>query len=92
MGERIEVGDLVEVIYWPCGCRLRLRFVVTDVFFQEIEKYSFLCGKCLKELNHYGGIFAGDDSIGAHAPVEWLKKLPPLAADESTKTKQEIAA
>jgi len=92
MSERIEAGDLVEVIYWPCGCRLGARFVVTHLSAWALEKQSYLCGKCLHELDYYGGIFAGDDSIRAHAPVEWLKKLPPLAADESAKTKQEIAA
>jgi len=92
MSERIEVGDLVEVIHWPCGCRLGARFVVTHFSVRALEKQSYLCGKCLGELNHYGGSYAGDASVKAYAPVEWLKKLPPLAADESTETKEEIAA
>jgi len=93
MSERIEVGDLVMVVRWPC-CGFGLGSIghVSEIFTaRNLGHQGVRCDNCSRE-----NVAGADDLIAdigdTFAPVAWLRKIPPLADLESIDTKEEIPA
>ncbi len=80
MSERpIQVGDLVQVIKWPC-CGKYVGYIRRVEGFTTLAKAS--CSICLTP----GPLANADLSAQGRAPIEWLKRIPPIEELESTNT------
>lgn len=73
----IAVGDLVQIIAWPC-CGWKLGIVRTVKEFEASN--TARCGKCFRSgpSTMYARFSPDGD-----APVAWLKRIPPLDELES---------
>lgn len=78
----IQVGDMVQVVRWPC-CGMRLGAIRTVEKFRQVS--SLKCCGCWAE---HSGMFAYLDN--GECPAEWLKRLPPLSELESSKTDEPL--
>jgi hypothetical protein len=87
MNEPISVGDLVQVVRWPCCGRGNLGMIFTV---GVIDNNLFRCTPdgCGKE--HKGPNAALRGKIAA--PLAWLKRIPPLSELEGEKRDEEITA
>lgn len=91
MSDRIDVGDLVVVVKWPCcGEWIGIIYRVASM---EVMPHAQCrtCGRhhgkqlvALREKQQDGGVLG--------VPLAWLRKLPPLAEPESERTDEEIEA
>lgn len=82
MDERIAVGDLVQIVRWECCGRFLGRiFTVGEFFHHGPWRADGRCGAL-----HRVPTLAVDDKRYMSAPVEWLKKIPPLNEPAETYT------
>ena len=89
MSERIAVGDLVQVVKWPC-CNRHTGKIFTVVNISGSGGVA--CAGC--RAIHYGAHSESDlqDGDVCWAPNAWLKRIPPLDEIESIKRDEEITA
>ena len=85
-GAPIQVGDLVEVIYSCCNDQLGL-FGRVDGWSRRSGDWVG-CSVCAKPVPGQNEEFAL--VWGAKWPPSWLKRIPPLAELEGTKTEEDI--
>ena len=82
MDRPIQVGDLVQVVRWPC-CDKHLGKTTDVVGFYTIEGGGAMCcGSMNYPVGAAGAILKGQ----FFAPISWLKRIPPLDELEGTKT------
>jgi len=87
MSERpIQVGDLVQVVRWPCcGRYLGNIFKVEEISSSD----SALCFECGARSGP-SGFYAAPEKYNRGAPVSWLKRIPPLEELEGQRTEEGI--
>lgn len=86
MSEPIKPGDLVMQIHSCCPRYLGRIFKVGDVV-----THLFKCGSCDTQGWGESRTMAYTKNI-ASAPIEWLKRIPPLDEMEGVKNDEEITA
>lgn len=87
MDKPIQVGDLVQVVRWPCcGWRIGAIGVVTD--FCSGQDTNGRCGGC---ESHIGKHFSAA-KMPYWVPLPWLKRIPPLEELDDVKQDEEITA
>src|SRR5574341_807409 len=88
-GTPISVGDLVQVISWPCcGAELGYIFTVGEVMAGMDNGYCSFCG----DSNHHGGLGKVRSERGYVYLQRHLKRIPPLSELEGEKRDEEITA
>lgn len=85
----ISVGDLVQIVKWPCcGSGLGFTFVVEIIVGERIENCLF-CER--RELTGEPvAISGGGAGKYVAARLSWLKRIDPPAQSESTTTEREL--
>lgn len=96
----IQPGDRAEVIKWPCcGKFLWRKLLVTRLEQPPVGLIGIYVCDC--GVRHFNGhfILAIDETLPKKipnllvcAPVEWLRKLPPLTEPETIETTEEVTA
>lgn len=77
----IAVGDLVQVVRWPC-CDFHVGAIRTVEGFVHFETaHCAICGASGPSSN---ANLSGD----GRAPVAWLKRIPPLSELEGMRTEE----
>ena len=85
MSDKIEVGDLVVVVRWPCCKEWLGKIFRVGRINQEPPTF---CTKC-KAL--HGSVYAAIERSDTFAsPITWLRKIPPLAELESVERETEL--
>ena len=87
MSKEIRVGDLVQVVRWPC-CGARVGHVdeVMDLDSYKLASTCMYCGRVDKHpvlpivITRRGWIW----------PLEWVKRIPPLSELEGQRTEEEL--
>ena len=90
MSEPIKVGDLVYVARDCCGAWVGWTFFVVQLHAPQLS----LCPHCHYKNVHTLAENPSWDCPGqlCYAPVEWLRRIPPLSELESEQHKEEIEA
>lgn len=90
MDKPISVGDLVQVVRWPC-CGISVGYIYVVDRFAPVS--SSRCSSCKAEVP--SGSYAEsaiDPSDGKRwsTPIPWVKRIPPLSELEGEKTQEDI--
>lgn len=89
MSERIEVGDLAQVVR-GCGCFGGFIERVNAVGAGEV---LMMCDKCRWQGMAVPAVWAGWHMEKMYAaPLSWLKKIPPLSTPDHVTETEEISA
>lgn len=92
MSEPIKVGDLVQVIHCCCvGTEVAVGhiFVVSRIVIPKGGRFTHKCGFFSTENK---AIAEHKNRTLDHAPLSWLKRIPPLSELEGEQRKEEINA
>ena len=90
MSERIAVGDLVQVVRWPC-CGRYLGEIHGVFGFGTLDA-TYACNGCNAKRDVSPAARIGDAKSSGLVPLEWLKRIPPLSELEGEKNKEELTA
>lgn len=94
MSEQIKVGDLVQVVKWPCcGSHLGRIFKVGAMWNGVSDVNG--CWQCSFIQSAGSPVIAGEgsrDSDGFRAKIEYLKRIPPLDELERVSEREELTA
>ncbi len=92
MSERIKVGDLVMIVRGhECVMNLYQGVIFTVTGFVQPRFGGWHCARCGRD-NAGGNEAAATGFHKAHAPISWLKKIPPLTEPETVERKEELPA
>lgn len=87
----IQVGDLVQIVRWPCcGEFLGVVFVVGEIFRHKSHPQCTACKQTIHEatLCLEGNSAPNKDKLCA--PKPWLKRIPPLEELEGQKSQEDM--
>ena len=83
----IQIGDWVVVVRWgPCGCGLGVTGIVERILLPDNLRR---CAECKTPSS---GLYTPCWFGNWQAPLEWLKRIPPLDELEDVKRDEEISA
>ena len=90
MDRPIQVGDLVQVVRWPC-CGVALGYTYRVAEFRTWgERQCSKCKALIKATIHAKGGADPFDGLCPAIPLEWLKRIPPLSELEGEKTEEKL--
>lgn len=89
MDERINAGDLVVIVRWPCCHKLEGLLGTVSGFMSAAGRRPD-CGFC--HTLHLGVTTVVVLDGNMIAPLEWLKKIPPLSDLEATEHSEKVNA
>lgn len=85
----IAVGDLVQVVRWPCcGALLGRLFTVGSI--DQRDDTGWRCCSCKSEVPAGPWAVSAEDSMNAGGHISWLKRIPPLSDDERETEKLDL--
>lgn len=88
MSERIAVGDLVQIVRWPCCGRYLGEIHGVRGFGQLSATYA--CNGCCAKRAVVPAALIGDAKSSGLVPLAWLKRIPPLSELEGVRTEEPI--
>ena len=93
MSEPIKVGDLVMIVRVCCAKRDALGAIFSVAGIDSYRTGAWQCRHCMttgRDCRVKATAKYGDGNM--HAPLSWLKRIPPLSELEGEKRDEEITA
>lgn len=88
MSRPIAVGDLVQIIKWPC-CGRYLGEVHTVFAFGNVDS-TFRCNVCNAKRETAPSALIGDHKSKGMVVLAWLKRIPPMGELEGERTEESL--
>lgn len=87
--EPIQAGDLVYIAVWPCCQRFLGETGTVTGFLTDSYRFCVVCHQPFDTDKFARVELAGDWGL---APINRLRRIPPLSELESTQTREELPA